>query len=40
MVMAPDYGISFINSLSGREVLIINREDKLIKSSGWKSVPD
>ncbi len=38
MVMAPDYGIPFINSLSGRETLIITREGKLIRSSGWKSV--
>ena len=38
MVMAPDYGISFINSLPGREALIIDREDKLIRSPGWKGV--
>ena len=38
MVMTPDYGIPFINSLAGREVLIITREGKLIKSSGWKSL--
>lgn len=40
MVMAPDYGIPFINSISGREALIISRQEKLIKSSGWKSVSD
>lgn len=38
MVMAPDYGIPFINSLPGREALIITREEKLIRSSGWKSI--
>jgi thiamine biosynthesis lipoprotein len=38
MVMAPDYGIPFINSLPGREALIISRDEKLIRSSGWKSV--
>ena len=38
MVMAPDYGIPFIESLPGREALIITREGKLIRSSGWKSV--
>ncbi len=38
MVMAPDYGISFINSLPGREALIITRDGKLIRSSGWKSI--
>jgi len=35
LVMEPDYGIPFINSISGREALIINREGKLIRSSGW-----
>lgn len=38
MVMAPGYGISFINSLSGCEALIITRDGKLIRSSGWKSL--
>ena len=38
MVMAPDYGISFINSLSRCEALIITRDGKLIRSSGWKSI--
>ncbi len=38
MVMAPDYGIPFIDSLSGREVLLITRDGKLIGSSGWKSI--
>lgn len=39
MVMAPDYGIPFIDSLPGREALIITREEKLIRSAGWKSIP-
>lgn len=39
MVMPPEYGIPFIESLSGREALIITREGKLIRSSGWKSLP-
>ena len=38
MVMSPNYGIPFINSLPGREALIITRDEKLIRSSGWKSV--
>ena len=38
MVMAPDYGIPFINNLSGREALIVTREGKLISSSGWKNI--
>ena len=38
MVMAPDYGIPFINSLSGCEALIITQDGRLIRSSGWKSL--
>ena len=38
MIMASDYGIPFISILSGREALIITREGKLIRSSGWKSI--
>lgn len=40
LVMAPDYGIPFINSLSSRESLIITRQGELIKSSGWKSIAE
>jgi len=38
MVMSPDYGIRFINSLPECESLVITRDNKMKKSSGWKSV--
>lgn len=36
-VMNPSKGRRFIDSLAGRECLIIGRGDKKIKSMGWKS---
>lgn len=40
MVMSPDHGIKFINSLPECECLIITRDEKLFRSSGWKSIPE
>lgn len=34
-VMKPEHGIRFINSIPGREALIITREGKQLRSSGW-----
>ena len=36
-IMAPRAGIKFIESLHGRECLVINKSGKVLKSSGWKS---
>ena len=36
-VMNPGPGTRFINSLPGREALIIDREGRIFRSSGWKS---
>lgn len=38
MVMTPDYGTRFINSLPGRESLVFTRNNEMKKSTGWKSV--
>jgi thiamine biosynthesis lipoprotein len=37
MVMDPDYGTRFINSLPGRESLVFARNNEIRKSTGWKS---
>lgn len=37
-VMKPEHGIKFINSLSGRETLIISKNGKQFRSSGWKKL--
>ncbi|MFC1838677.1 FAD:protein FMN transferase [Thermodesulfobacteriota bacterium] len=38
MVMPPDYGVRFINSLPGRESLVFTRNNEIKKSAGWESV--
>jgi thiamine biosynthesis lipoprotein len=37
LVMSPDQGVKFIDSLEGRESLVIERNGLKIKSAGWKS---
>ena len=38
LIMPPDYGARFINSLPGRESLVYTRDNEMKKSFGWKSV--
>lgn len=38
LIMSPDYGAGFINSLPECESMVITRDGKIKKSSGWKSL--
>lgn len=37
LIMPPDYGVRFINSLPGHESLVFTRNNEMKKSTGWNS---